>query len=282
MDEYNNLIRFHNLVNQGKFEFEHRHVFAVSIQPKLYNWFKTNELLKIQKQISCWLSALYYFNFDKREILKNQLYKPLFEEVTHIINIHFNDFPLPNFNQHYNNYNSYTIEEIKACEKKYIQVCKDFYDDIPPVFLNSPFDYELKKDWGTNTNYGFDFIEAYLSESDWKRIINGKSKDDMNRAESLDDLWIKWKHVFTTFDQRKNFVYSFYFDINSLKTKRDHIPQKTKDSVWRRDDGKCTQCSSRLRLEYDHIIPISKGGTSTYRNLQLLCESCNRKKSNNI
>lgn len=31
-------------------------------------------------------------------------------------------------------------------------------------------------------------------------------------------------------------------------------------------------------MEYDHIIPFWKGGASTYRNVQLLCESRNRGK----
>ena len=49
-----------------------------------------------------------------------------------------------------------------------------------------------------------------------------------------------------------------------------------------RDEGKCTQCGSNENLEFDHIIPVSKGGANTYRNIQLLCEVCNREKSDNI
>jgi hypothetical protein len=60
------------------------------------------------------------------------------------------------------------------------------------------------------------------------------------------------------------------------------IPQEVKDLVWRRDQGRCVQCGSRHRLEFDHIIPFSRGGASTYRNVQLLCENCNRKKSGAI
>ena len=58
--------------------------------------------------------------------------------------------------------------------------------------------------------------------------------------------------------------------------------QKAKDLVWNRDGGKCVICSSNVNLEFDHIIPFSKGGSNTYRNLQLLCEKCNRKKYNKI
>ena len=57
------------------------------------------------------------------------------------------------------------------------------------------------------------------------------------------------------------------------------IPQDVKDKVWNRDGGKCVKCGGNERLDYDHIIPFSKGGSNTYRNIQLLCEKCNRKKS---
>ena len=64
--------------------------------------------------------------------------------------------------------------------------------------------------------------------------------------------------------------------------KRESIPQNVQDKVWRRDGGMCVKCGSKEKLEFDHIIPFSKGGANTYRNLQLLCEKCNRQKSNNI
>lgn len=67
------------------------------------------------------------------------------------------------------------------------------------------------------------------------------------------------------------------------KSKRSRrISQSVMDKVWRRDEGKCVQCGSKENLEFDHIIPHSKGGANTYRNIQLLCENCNRVKSDKI
>jgi 5-methylcytosine-specific restriction endonuclease McrA len=60
------------------------------------------------------------------------------------------------------------------------------------------------------------------------------------------------------------------------------IPTKVKRAVWVRDKGQCVMCGNNTKLEYDHIIPYSQGGSNTERNIQILCQECNRKKSNNI
>jgi hypothetical protein len=64
--------------------------------------------------------------------------------------------------------------------------------------------------------------------------------------------------------------------------KRAPIPEDVQVMVWNRDNGKCVKCGSSTNLEFDHIIPLSKGGSNTARNIQLLCEKCNRSKSANI
>jgi len=70
--------------------------------------------------------------------------------------------------------------------------------------------------------------------------------------------------------------------IDEARYERSRIPENVRVEVWRRDGGKCARCGSRERLEYDHIVPVSKGGSNTARNIELLCEKCNRSKSNNV
>jgi hypothetical protein len=64
--------------------------------------------------------------------------------------------------------------------------------------------------------------------------------------------------------------------------KREPIPENVRREVWRRDHGRCVDCGSRERLEYDHIVPVSRGGSNTARNIELRCESCNRRKAASI
>jgi hypothetical protein len=86
-----------------------------------------------------------------------------------------------------------------------------------------------------------------------------------------------------TFERRAMHLGSvFHFDVSFLveqPTASRHVPQHVKDAVWRRDGGRCALCESREWLEFDHIIPFSRGGPTTYRNIQLLCQTCNRRKS---
>ncbi|WP_372500121.1 HNH endonuclease [Sphaerisporangium perillae] len=58
--------------------------------------------------------------------------------------------------------------------------------------------------------------------------------------------------------------------------------QHIKSEVWRRDQGRCVECGSTSYLEFDHVIPRSKGGVTSAGNLQLLCRACNLRKSDRI
>lgn len=65
---------------------------------------------------------------------------------------------------------------------------------------------------------------------------------------------------------------------NTCDNPREPISKRVRIFVWQRDQGRCVSCGSQNRLEFDHIIPIAEGGGNTERNIQLLCEPCNRSK----
>ncbi|MBW8050752.1 MAG: HNH endonuclease [Cytophagales bacterium] len=52
----------------------------------------------------------------------------------------------------------------------------------------------------------------------------------------------------------------------------------SRQNIYRRDGHKCQYCSSRSNLTLDHVIPISKGGNSSWENLVTACKKCNARK----
>lgn len=86
---------------------------------------------------------------------------------------------------------------------------------------------------------------------------------------------------------------------NRLKLERERFAgDETADysitmlKLFRRDSGHCQICGKRLELitdynsdDYptvDHIMPVSKGGSHTWGNVQLACRRCNVDKSDRV
>jgi len=76
--------------------------------------------------------------------------------------------------------------------------------------------------------------------------------------------------------------------LTETKDRRKHsrsIPREVMLKVVRRDGQICQRCHEPVpddQVEFDHIIPFSKGGTSTAHNIRLLCRDCNRKKRDSL
>jgi hypothetical protein len=68
----------------------------------------------------------------------------------------------------------------------------------------------------------------------------------------------------------------------SCKTGREPVPKPVRRAVWQREGGRCTECGADQDLQFDHIIPVSKGGATTVENLQILCGDCSRRKGATI
>jgi 5-methylcytosine-specific restriction endonuclease McrA len=55
--------------------------------------------------------------------------------------------------------------------------------------------------------------------------------------------------------------------------------------VARRDENTCQICGKHLmdnQIEFDHIIPVSKGGSSEEHNIRVTCFKCNRDKRDSV
>lgn len=75
------------------------------------------------------------------------------------------------------------------------------------------------------------------------------------------------------------------FEIIS-RVERSKMSESLRYDVFKRDNFKCSICGMSakdgVKLQVDHIIPISKGGKTEIENLQTLCSRCNIGKSNKL
>jgi len=70
--------------------------------------------------------------------------------------------------------------------------------------------------------------------------------------------------------------------VSDDKAARRRISREVRQRVWQRYGGRCAECQADTYLEFDHIVPVAKGGSNSDTNVQLLCRKCNLAKSDNI
>ena len=132
---------------------------------------------------------------------------------------------------------------------------------------------------------GRQLIRQLLKSDKWEQItsIGRKPVLDGKKNDKLKDIVLESLFDLSSTEElwKGHDVFKVHFK-ESQKHKRENIPGHVKEEVWRRDRGRCVNCGVRENLEYDHILPVSKGGSSTVRNVQMLCEKCNRSKGAKI
>lgn len=81
------------------------------------------------------------------------------------------------------------------------------------------------------------------------------------------------------------FVNEPFTETSELRRIGPYIPRHIMLQVARRDNNQCQICGKMLRdidIEFDHIIPRSKGGSSEANNLRVTCFDCNRDKLDKV
>ncbi len=73
----------------------------------------------------------------------------------------------------------------------------------------------------------------------------------------------------------------------SLKSyiKTHRTPRFTRLNVFARDRFKCQYCNTKFppkELTFDHVLPLSRGGNTSWHNIVTACRRCNTKKGNRL
>src|SRR5687768_11233339 len=109
-------------------------------------------------------------------------------------------------------------------------------------------------------------------------------------------LWSWQDAIKAVFLERVNIVSEYEFKVHSpsfemklpsvvcLKTyvKPSRHPAFTRFNVFLRDRFTCQYCGSREELTFDHVIPRSKGGQTTWDNVVAACSPCNLRKGDRM
>lgn len=137
--------------------------------------------------------------------------------------------------------------------------------------------------------------EEYLA-----RFARGefKTEDDILFAvEQLEYLWPERWNALEGYDTSGiecrvfSHVCPVFFNMEPFTETRKsrrfgrYIPREIILKVVRRDGQVCQICHKNVsddELEFDHLIPFSKGGPVTVENLRVLCSACNGKKRNKL
>lgn len=127
-----------------------------------------------------------------------------------------------------------------------------------------------------NDRYGLQYFEA----NSFNKIDDLLSLMRRNKEINSDEyhkIYKIYRHYYLNFYKIKNLE-----SIEPRKIAQQFIGRKKiREFILKRDNRKCLKCGNTLKLQLDHIIPISKGGENKLSNLQTLCNSCNSKKRDN-
>ena len=83
---------------------------------------------------------------------------------------------------------------------------------------------------------------------------------------------------------------SFEFKLPSVLVLKEYIPVArkpafTRFNVFLRDEWHCQYCGDKARtseLTFDHVIPKSRGGKTSWTNIVTACRSCNMRKGDKL
>ena len=124
--------------------------------------------------------------------------------------------------------------------------------------------------------------QFYLTVTLRRSNINGRTYDSKSKTYSAETIFMLIKRL-------RNKSGAYYRDREIwdaiCRVERGRVSNKMRFSIYARDGYRCRKCGISQRyatLEIDHIIPIAKGGKSTYDNLQTLCHRCNVEKGDKL
>ena len=133
---------------------------------------------------------------------------------------------------------------------------------------------------------------SYLITHEVESFVDAYDDFTMDDDELDDAIEHLSRELFYILFQNRMFLYRFNLymaNANPTTRKRCYIPKWVKNAVRYRDRNRCVCCGKDLSggwdcedeesVHFDHMVSLYAGGLNDLCNIQLLCSSCNIKKS---
>ena len=251
------------------------------LKQKQYTDFVVNNSISLSKlnEINSRYSFNYIENYDQVHDYDNETFYSIIScrdyliyQLQYIKKNVLNEIAKANINyQLYSNY----IEEINA-----ITEYGQFLSSPKKLSLNKLIKKE--KRIFQNNIYRPPITHFYLRVTLYCTRLNGKRYYYKNAEFSADTIIQLINRIN---DKNKNFYKDREIWDAICRVERGKVSNKMRFAIYARDGYRCRYCGATEKqddLEIDHIIPIAKGGKTTFDNLQTLCHNCNYKKSDNL
>jgi hypothetical protein len=160
--------------------------------------------------------------------------------------------------------------------------------------MNYQNEYETLKSTLAGTSYDKVRGRTFLSEERYNRLELRMC--NRRKPTAGTDASIVCKVSYTTLKGTKNYSAQRRIEMSaifsrikmqneaeqSITYQRSLMTSSKRYDIMKRDNFRCKLCGRNadegVKLEVDHIIPVSKGGKSVDSNLRTLCRECNQGK----
>ncbi len=185
--------------NTNALNYENHKYFILMFPKWLYLFLRYTPREKVEDAIVVALTGLYAGDPDQRSRMEATLERSLYLRVKE------------NFYEHFSDFEDFTFivaqdwkladdinDEYFEKRKKFISRFDYFFRDFCGNALILPFVYPIydprfgQKSAFCKTNFEVRLVNSYFTRSDWKRIVQGESSDELIRIDSEEEPWVNW------------------------------------------------------------------------------------------
>lgn len=147
-------------------------------------------------------------------------------------------------------------------------------------------DYQKHSD-----RYKFKAKEWSENNPDWKKSSDKKWREENKEHKSLNDKIYRLFHrdrdlhnakarAYHAANPDKTREYNRRRRANKLEVGGNGISADDEKYLKSYTNGTCSYCGRKTKLQIDHVVALTKGGTDEFDNVAPACERCNKKKGN--